>query len=489
MLIVAMILIATLAIGCAAPAATPADPPATNETDANETDANETDVNETDANGDEDVDVDTPALDPAEVDVIRVWTDSTVDRDVRMEQAERFNQTIGAENGIIMEYTVHGADWHELIRIAAAGGEAPHIFRPNGQFKPDFVDAGFFRPLTDVPGLESLLERYEGVAQLDSQVAIFGDVYALPFHLTTYKFAINRDIFDDAGIEGIPHSWNDVREMAAIITENGEGQQFGYGIGMQSLWSATTFITRQNQQNVGHFGFDNFELQFDFSSMLPAFEALAGMSEDGSMFPGFEGMDAAAMTAQFVEGRIGMIATASFNAPDLEYAEFNLEIIDIPTFDGGPRNFRQFADATNVFAIGEASFENERILEKVRIVYEFLHSDEVGAELFEAGSVIPFRAEAIALATNIPEGLLVYYTLPEYDFIGMLPSIESMVRLEGMAFNAQLLQIVGLNPPASPAEMLRALDDTMNTAMREQFDDDFLQAYLAPSTWDPTPER
>jgi len=421
-----------------------------------------------------------------EVDIIRVWTDSTVDRDVRMEQATIFNETIGAEEGIILEYTVHGTDWHNLIRIAAQSGEAPHIYRPNGQFKPDFVEAGYLRPLKDVPGIEDFLAKYEGSPQIDQQIAIYDDIYALPFHLTTYKFAINRDIFDANDLD-IPLSWDDVREAARVITENGSGTEFGYGIGNQALWSATTFITRQNQQNVGHFGFNYDTLQFDFMSMLPAFEALAGMAEDGSMFPGFEGMDAAAITAQFVEGRIGMLASASFNVPDFDGSSANIEIIDIPTFDGGARPYRQFADATNVFAIGENAFENERILEKTRIVYEFLHSDEVGAALYEAGAVIPFRAEAIALASNPPEGFLVHYTIPEDDMVGMLQSIENMVAIEGASFTETMLSIVSTNPPGTPSEILTDLDERMNAALAEQFEPEFIEMYKAPATWNRTP--
>lgn len=421
-----------------------------------------------------------------EVDIIRVWTDSTVDRDIRMEQATTFNETIGAEKGIILEYTVHGTDWHNLIRIAAQSGEAPHIFRPNGQFKPDFVEAGYLRPLKDVPGMEDFLSMYEGSPQMDQQIAIYDDIYALPFHLTTYKFAINRDIFDANDLD-IPLSWDDVREAARIITENGNGTEFGYGIGNQALWSATTFITRQNQQNVGHFGFNYDTLQFEFISMLPAFESLAGMAADGSMFPGFEGMDAAAITAQFVEGRIGMLATASFNVPDFDASSANIEIIDIPTFDGGPRPYRQFADATNIFGIGENAFENERILEKTRIVYEFLHSDEVGAALYEAGAVIPFRAEAIALASNPPEGFLVDYTIPEDDMVGMLQSIENMVAIEGASFTETMLSIISTNPAGTPSEVLEDLDARMNAALTEQFEPEFIEMYAAPATWVRTP--
>ena len=489
--LMAVLLGAVLLVGCAAgngggtaPAAPLADEPAVTD-DATTDEANDDEVGDDDANGEE-VALPETTLDTDTVDIIRVWTDSTVDRDVRMEQAEIFNQTIGQELGIIVEYTVQGADWHNLIRIAAQSGEAPQIFRPNGQFLPDFVEAGFFRPLTEVPGMEDFLALYAGVPQVDSQVQIFGDVFTLPFHLTTYKFAINRDIFDRNNLD-IPASWDDVREAARIITENGNGTEFGYGIGKQSLWSATTYITRQNQQNVGHFGFDNNALRFDFSSMEPAFAALQGMVADGSMFPGFEGMDAQAIGAQFVEGRIGIVAAASFDVPNFDDADINIEIIDIPTFDGGPRPFRQFADATNVFAMGENAFENERILEKSRIVFEWLHSDEIGAALFEAGSVIPFRQEAIDMAASAPVSKLVEFTIPPDDFIGMIPSIENMVSIEGMSFQETLMSIMAAGQTSSAAEILQELDDRMNAAMEAQFDADFLELYRAPATWDPTP--
>ena len=55
------------------------------------------------------------------------------------------------------------------------------------------------------------------------------------------------------------------------------------------------------------------KMKFEFEEFAPVIDAVQGMISDGSVFPGYEGLDADAARAQFAEGRIGMIPAASFD--------------------------------------------------------------------------------------------------------------------------------------------------------------------------------
>ena len=92
---------------------------------------------------------------------IRVWSDNAHEKELRLRQIEVFNSTRGKELGIEIEYTVYGSDYQDVIRKAAQNGDAPELFRPTTTLIKDFVDEDFMMPLTQLPGGEEMVLKYE----------------------------------------------------------------------------------------------------------------------------------------------------------------------------------------------------------------------------------------------------------------------------------------------------------------------------------------
>ncbi|MDL2319125.1 extracellular solute-binding protein [Eubacteriales bacterium OttesenSCG-928-A19] len=413
-----------------------------------------------------------------EVEVIRVWSDNAHEKELRDEQVARFNSTIGKEKGIEIEYTVHGTNWQDTINIAAQAGEAPELFRPNGTFLQKFVDAGYLIPITSLPGGDEFVAPYDG--QLVVNQHIFGgEIYTLPYNLTTQKFAINQDLFDKNGIEDIPHTWAEVREYAKIITDNGDGVEYGYILGLQSDWTLNSYLMRETAVSTGHVGFDNDTLQFNFSAALPAIEAIMGMIEDGSVLPGSAGLDADAMRAQFAEGRVGMIPAVSFDVGvynDQFPAKCNWRVISIPTFTDGPSPYKEFVDATSLLGVGAAAADKP---EKTLEVLRYFYSDECMAEMYERSLYIPYRQEAMALATSEPtqKGFAEFADVP--DKVLMLPMPDNIIPLEGTSFRATLANLMSGALGTDAAAVLADLDARYNTALAT-VDPELLEAYRTP---------
>ncbi|MDR2730745.1 MAG: extracellular solute-binding protein, partial [Treponema sp.] len=248
------------------------------------------------------------------VTTIRVWTDNASDKAVREQQVARYNEGEGRQKGIQIEYTVYGANYHEVIRNAVLADTAPEIFRSTGEDITQFQAAGKLVALEDLPGGMEMITRYNP-GDLQKNLQIFnGKTYSLPYSMTTFKLIINKTMFDAAGItpDKYPKTWADVRAIAKQLTNPSQGR-YGYITGLQSAWVMRSYLTMPNGQNVGHTGFNNATLQFEFSRHLPAIEAVYGMVMDGSVFPGFEGLDADMIRARFAEGNVGMIMGASFD--------------------------------------------------------------------------------------------------------------------------------------------------------------------------------
>ncbi len=361
---------------------------------------------------------------------IRVWSSNAHEKELRLQQIEKFNNTVGKEKGIEIEYTVYGSNWMDAMKVAAAAGEAPELFQPSGQFLLDFVNAGYLVPVTDLPGGDEFVSQYEG-SLVNNQHIINGKVYTLPYNLTTFKFIVNDDLFKKAGITEYPKTWDEVREDAKIITEKGNGQEYGWILGLQSNWMISSYITRPNAQNVGHLGFNWETMKFDYSAFAPVVGAIKGMVDDGSVFPGFEGLDADAARAQFAEGRVGMIVGASFDTAVYNEqfpAKCNWKVIPVPSFtEDGPK-YKEFVDATSLLGVGAAGLDKP---EKTLEVMKFFYSDENMAQMYEQSLYIPYRQQAIDMAKSQPaqKGFAEFSDVPEKNL--MLPSPDSNVTVEG----------------------------------------------------------
>jgi multiple sugar transport system substrate-binding protein len=406
------------------------------------------------------------ARDSSGVTTIRVWTDNASDKALREQQVARFNDGVGKEKGITIEYTVYGANYHELIRNATMSGNAPEIFRSTGEDIQQFQGAGYLVPIEDMPGGKEMIARYNPGDLMRNLQVFDGKVYSFPYSMTTFKLIINKDMFDAAGItpDKYPKTWAEVRAVAKQLTDPAKGQ-YGYVTGLQSAWVMRSYLTMPNAINTGHTGFNNEALKFQFADNRIAVEAVHGMVEDGSVFPGFEGLDADMMRARFAEGNIGMIPGASFDCGvyNTQFpAKCDWVPIDLPTNESGAPRYRDFVDASNLLTIGVAAKKNP---EKAMEVFQFFYSDENLAELYEAGLYVPFRQEAVRLARNEPaaKGFKEFASVPNPAISPASP--ENIVQVEGLTYRETLQRILSRGYSESPAQVLADLDRRYNEAL------------------------
>ncbi|GHT68110.1 ABC transporter substrate-binding protein [Spirochaetia bacterium] len=407
---------------------------------------------------------------------IRVWSDNASEKTVRDAQVARFNAGEGKAKGIEIEYTVYGTNFAEAIDIALKAGEAPELFRQDGKVFTNYVGAEVVLPLSDLPGGQALVDKYKG--QLIPNLHTWnGKAYTLPYNVTTYKFVINKDLFDAAGITKLPTTWEEVRQAAKTITTKGAGQYYGFVLGLQSPWTITTYFLFPNGANTGLAVFDNEKLQYNFSAHLPWVSSVVGMINDRSVFPGYENLDADQMRAQFAAGRVAMIPGASFDVgvyTDQFPANFNWVVIDVPAFTASGAPYKAIVSATNLLAVSTTAKKNP---EKTMEVLNFFYSDENMAEMYEAGLYIPFRSEAVALAKKAPtaRGFAEFADVPQK--IILLPSPDTETAVEGLVYRDALIRL--FSRPTDAAAVLQELDTRYNAALKKNVDSATLNGFKA----------
>ena len=313
--------------------------------------------------------------DDEDVQVVTVWSDNAHEQSVREAQIEEFNNTIGKQEGIRIDYTVYGTDYADVINVALMANEGPDLFRPLSNTFAENVNAGYAVPISELEGSDSLLSRY------DKEDLLIGD-----------------QVF--GGISIYPKTWDDVRKDAKLITDVSNGDAYGYFLAFQSGWTIDHYIYSVSSASLGHFGYDAVSGTYRYSDGLPIIENILGMIEDGSVFPGYENMDADTARAQFSAGKVGIVMAACFDVAvytEQFPAKCNWVVCDPPSIDSSGYPYKEMVTPVDLLAVAKKSLE-AKDTSKIARVLEWFYADENLVEMYEKGMYLPYRKEVLDMA-------------------------------------------------------------------------------------------
>lgn len=403
-----------------------------------------------------------------EVQKVIVWSDNAHEQTVREKQIEEFNNTIGKEEGIYIDYTVYGSDYADVLRIALMSGDGPDLFRPSTRTFAGDVAAGYAVAISDLEGGERLLSLYDTDSLIVGDQLFDGKVYTLPYSLQSYKMIINKDLFDLAGIKEAPKTWDEVREDAKRITEASNGNAFGYFLALQSGWCQEHYILSPNTASMGHYGYDAVSGRYRFIDALPVVKNLLGMIEDGSMFPGYENLDADTARAQFAAGRVGIVMAASFDVAVYTNqfpAVCNWVVCDPPAFTAEGYQYKEMVSAVDLLGVSKKALESKDT-GKVARVLEWFYADENLVEMYEQGMYIPYRSHVLELAKESSvAGWKEFSTFQNDQFIIRMPDPKSVIHYEGLSARETMGKLLSGGFTEDAETVLKDLDSRLNAAL------------------------
>lgn len=422
---------------------------------------------------------------PGEVQVVTVWSDNAHEQTIREAQVEEFNNTIGKEEGIQIDYTVYGSDYADVINVALMANDGPDLFRPSSNTFAKYVSAGYAVPISDLEGSDSLLSKYKTEDLIVGDQVFDGRVYTLPYSLQSYKMIINRDLFDKAGIKDAPKTWDEVREDAKLITEASNGEAYGYFLALQSGWTLDHYIYSVSSATLGHFGYDAVSGSYKYSDGLPIVQDILGMIDDGSVFPGYENMDADTARAQFSAGRVGIVMAASFDVAvytEQFPAECNWEVCDPPTINPGDYEYKEMVAAVDLLGVAKKATE-AKDTSKIARVLEWFYADDNLVDMYEQGMYIPYRSEVLDLAgESTVKGWKEFSTFKGNQFIVRMADPKGVITYEGLSARETLTKLLSGGYSEDPATVLKDLDDRLNGGLKE-LDEAELKDYVAPASY------
>jgi len=258
-----------------------------------------------------------------------------------------------AHPNISIEYdALPWAEINQIVPIGVQSGDAHDIFAmPQDIPSARAVAEGWVAPLDDIiPNFAEWKDRFPLGSFMDGVHVFDGKTYTFPqtsskryWTMTFY----NTDYLEQAGydLESERLTWDQYREAARKITEQGQGQYYGVVFGGQSTDRFATFVRNLGRMAGapagGSLGFEDIdwrtgEFQYTSDEYLAAIDLLVGLQADGSIFPGSLSLNDAEAWSQFPQGIAGMILEGPWVIPQWqrENPDFRFGLASQPVPNG-----------------------------------------------------------------------------------------------------------------------------------------------------------
>ncbi|MHA7209096.1 extracellular solute-binding protein [Arthrobacter sp. MDT1-65] len=346
-----------------------------------------------------------------------------------------------ANEGVTVNLQIES--WENLesvLQTKIQAGEAPDIY--NGGAFSAFASEGLLYSAEEIASEDTLADFQESFVENES---LEGTQYGLPLLASARALFYNQDLFDAAGVEAPPTTWEELNDAAAKITATGTP---GYGMPLGSeeaqgeslIWFAG---------NGGGFG-DASEITVNTPENLEAAQFMKKMITDGVTQPDPGATQRTPMINVFMQGQIGMVYALPQTVGQIEEAnpELNYGIANVPTNTGEP--------ATLGVADRLLAFKNDETKqEAITSFMDFFFAEDQYVSWVETEGFLPStKSGAEAMASN--------ETLK--PFLEMLPDAE-FYPTSNPAWNAtdgafkSLMGLLETQEPASVLEQIQAKAD------------------------------
>lgn len=270
------------------------------------------------------------------------------------------------------------AEINQIVPLGVQSGDAHDIFAmpqdvPAGQA----VAEGWVAPLDDIiPNFAAWKEKFPLGSFMDGVHVFDGKTYTFPQTSAKRYWTMmfyNPAYMEQAGFDPAtaPLTWDQYREAAKKITENGKGQYYGVVFGGQSTTGFGTFVRNlarsAGASAGGSLGFEDIdwrtgEFAYTSDQYKAAIDLLLGINSDGSVFPGSMSLKEAEAWSQFPQGIAGMILQGPWVVPQWqrENPDFQFGLAPQPVPNSGaplPMTYEE-TGSNQLWVYAESKYKN-----------------------------------------------------------------------------------------------------------------------------------
>ncbi len=354
----AAMVITTLA-GCGSGAATTEEAATSEEPAAEEAPAAETEEPAEEA----------PATESRTIKILSMWPEddaaSTANGSIIVAMLEQYKAEVDPNFTWEYEY-VDSENLKTKVQTLAASGDLPDIFAYDaGTPLVDLIEADLVldvtQALTDA-GVYDKLDK--GATTYLAALTGTDDIYDLPLGLNIEGFWYNKALFEQAGIEKAPETWDEMLEDADKLLDAGI-QPFATGAGDQ--WPATrllhAYAIRRMNKDCMQDAADG-TLAYNSEGFIEAAQMLQDMNKAGYFGVGATTVDQNTAADMVMSGEAAMLYngswyTSSLSADTNPAGEDGIGFFSVPTVEGGEGVLTEYPmNCGTILCVSKAGYDD-----------------------------------------------------------------------------------------------------------------------------------
>jgi len=228
-----------------------------------------------------------------------------------------------AHPNITVQYdALPGTEIAEIVPLGIRSGNAHDVlFLGPSIPAPQAVSEGWVAPIDDIiPDFAAWKAAFPPGVFVEGINMFNGLTYGFPT-TSTQRYArlllYNAAYMKAAGFDpaAAPLTWEEFREAARVITEQGAGEYYGMviGGGQPAAWEDFIGGLAEGASGLRFFDWRTGEYAYTHDSVLVAIDLLLAMRDDGSIFPGSVNLNNPQSRATMPQGAAGMIIQGPWN--------------------------------------------------------------------------------------------------------------------------------------------------------------------------------
>ncbi|WP_309069600.1 sugar ABC transporter substrate-binding protein [Microbacterium sp.] len=384
-----------------------------------------------------------------------------MDEEVLGESIDRFTEATGVE--VELE-VIPWPDLYNRILAAVSSGEGPDVLNIGNTWAVSLQSSGAFVPwegdaLEAIGGQERFVETSWATGGAEGQAPTSVPLYGL-----AYSLYYNTAMFEEAGIEEPPATWDEFIQTAKELTKDtdgdGEIDQWGFTLAGQRVSNNAHQAFVRGMQNGGELYTEDGKPDFTNDGVVTGVtQWLDLMGENGVVDPSnAEFTDGSQLPPELIDGRAAMMfdqaAGKTFAAAEFE--DFGVAPIPMNSADATGKEGTQ----SHVAGINVSVFANSDAKDAAIAFVKHLTSDEEQKTLNAAYTSLPVVTAAMDdPAFDTPEMAAKKVTYAEHSQpMPLYPSEGQMETLVGEAI-ARLFADIAQGEEVTEDDVRAALED------------------------------
>ncbi|WP_273322848.1 ABC transporter substrate-binding protein [Vallitalea guaymasensis] len=295
--------------------------------------------------------------------------------------------------------TVPFSELDKKIVTAHTGNVVYDIIYTNHPSVGTFADAGIIANLDEYIKESDIDLKNDYNTSFSDSAQYKGSQYAMPYETDTRVLAINKKLFDEAGLEA-PKTIEDMLQAAEVLTKDtdgdGKNDQFGMIMDFGNMWYPTYDLGQWLLGNGSHLYIQDGDSYVQEINTQGAKDFLVWAKEMSKYQPeDFVSYDGTKITSSFAQGKVGMFVFGPWHFHDpilIEAKDLEYELITNPV---GTKKSGASMGGWHI-AMGA----NSKYKDEVWKVLEFLSNPKINAKtatsippIYESYNYPPFNDE------------------------------------------------------------------------------------------------